>query len=275
MNPKYFYYISDQKVTMLKAQLNSWGVSIPDINPKIEFAGLSFGANVKFQKDENIIRETLLLLKGLQKGNFIKSLDSGNLDLSNYYQDESSWFSGLFSFEPLIEKKVGAYILWKTWNNSIILLVGSPHNIIGATEQQTLMGTPLVIENLLDFMEVASQKKETLTPLETTEFDSSWSVIDIDRVFSFRGLYPDKDREPQPGEGAIIALFCAKHLRRLRQQKVETLFKIFREVEINRKIDLPQLIKGLSQTSLPSSEVNDLSRCKKIYVGSPIYTALK
>jgi len=295
MDIKYFYYISDYKVGMLKAQLNSWELNVPDINPKMEFAGLSFGANIKFRKDENLVRETLSLINRLQKSELLKTLDTNIPDSKNYYKDESVWFSGIFSFQPFIHKSVGAYFLWKILGDTLILLIGSPCNILGVGDLESdsnLMskgGTPLLIEHLLSYINKVSQRNEIETISDNLDVDPEWlnKLIDLDRISYLarnwdNNEYPNEPLSQLPKRqdennlkhGMAIVLFCAKHLRKLRQQKIETIFKVIMEVKLDRRNDLPELIAELEKIPLQDSERNKLSKCKQVIIGSPIYTAL-
>jgi hypothetical protein len=113
---KYFHYISGSKVNMLGAQ-----------------AGIAVSSS-----DEDLSLRTIELTRKLEEHGEVADLSPDRrLGSSSYYRSSGLWRHGLFYFTagggP---KPVGAvsYIAWHVHDESIILLVGSPQNLLEQKE---------------------------------------------------------------------------------------------------------------------------------------------
>src|SRR5215813_10973634 len=99
MTPKYFHYISKPKVEMLLAQVRRRPLALLSFNPKLEFAGISVGADLKSEPNKGLVTDTLRLLKTLKKQRAITAVEAEHeLDSRNFYHSEEIWRHGLFYF---------------------------------------------------------------------------------------------------------------------------------------------------------------------------------
>lgn len=130
MKTRYFYYISKAKVDMLLSQLRYSKLALPKIRPKVGVAGVEIEAEISPQARENLIHDTLSLLRLMTRKRLIRDLaDSSVIDTREFWHDQGCWFNGLFLFS--VEVELTTYFLWRTYQDALILLVGSPLNILG------------------------------------------------------------------------------------------------------------------------------------------------
>ena len=129
---KYFYYISKPKVDMLKAQIGTAGFSLASISSKLGLGAASVSLTAERQA-QSLVGDTLSLVKALEKRKALKpSYDLPRLNASDFYHDQGTWKSGLFKFDSICDQPTVTYALWRVLKGSLILLIGSPNNILGA-----------------------------------------------------------------------------------------------------------------------------------------------
>jgi len=298
MNLKYFYYISKEKIDMLNAQLEHKKIQFMNFNPKITFSGFSVTANVK-TKHHNIINDTLSVIEKLNKKKFVKSIDQVSaLRKKSFYHDDSIWFNGLFYYD-IQEVKIASYFIWKYWNNSIILLIGSPLNIIGEKTMQKGIyapGTHLAWDSVINFMTLNFQtdennllgisRLELIDAIDKQKFagipisaSDDWEMLfrnspDMPNVEPHHEMQSKYERYNNYELGALdLGLFCVKYLSALPQNNIDTLFKVTRKIDLRRPTDLPKWIAAFGEFSTQAN-LKDMERYRHIYLGSPIYTAL-
>jgi hypothetical protein len=111
VTPKFFYYISKSKVNMLLPSLSAKGT---------------------YGKNGELVKDTLMLIEELERQHLLFPMaDSHQIEPSLYITDNALWRHGLFSFSTEYHPAVATYLLWRTYSDSIVLLVGSPNNILG------------------------------------------------------------------------------------------------------------------------------------------------
>jgi hypothetical protein len=91
------------------------------------------------------------------------------LETTLFIQDKGTWHHGLFSFNhpPYFrdhKMSVITYVLWRTFGASIVLLVGSPRNILGEEavirDGVLIPGSNGAFFHLLDFIDNSIQTDE-------------------------------------------------------------------------------------------------------------------
>jgi hypothetical protein len=260
---RYFYYISESKVEMLKNQVER-RFALPEISPKIGIGGFSLGIDYKGRDGTKIgiVKETVSLLKRLTKLKMVLPLEGAQeLDTSSFYHDEDVWFHGLYSLRAsgLFEKRheeeyVITYVLWRTVGQRIFLLLGSPLNVIG--KKRVKEGIQLR-ESTIGILETVIQEEflRTIHSLEDADPNEIYSVkthaSDPRFIIEVQGReFEGHDRRLGVTRGTVLAAFCFGPLRKLPQTQIETVFKVFYTFPVS------------------SPEYNIL------YLGSPLYTAL-
>ncbi len=283
---------------MLNSQLEHKKFQFLDFNPKVEISGISVGANVRAKNNGGLIDDTLSVIEKLNKKKFVKRLDQvSTLGKNSFYYDNSLWFNGLF-FYNIGEIKIASYFVWKYWENSIILLVGSPLNIVGERTMQEGIyapGTHLSWDSVISFMVQNFQTDENnlvgVSIPENADYGDKQlfakilamdSNVDSERIL-IGSQYKAKPHDEmlsiyqKSGKyklGALdFGLFCAKYLSALPQSDVDILFKVTRIMDLNRPTDLPEWISIFNRFSAQAN-LKGMERYRRIYLGSPVYTAL-
>lgn len=259
---KYFYYISKSKVELLQAQLTT-KTNFSEINTTVEFGGAGVGVGLKSQQNNVLAKQTLSLLKIMSKRQLIKPLplDSETISSTIFYADKSDWHSGLISqmSEHPYENNFNygdfryftAFILWRLLDeNTLLLLLGSPNNIIGESEinQKYYVGSTFLIINYL-LMAIGKITQEA----ENTVL-SSWELSSFPKALS-------------------LAKFCINNLRDLPKYRIDIVFKVFQKLNFVLPDDLPEWAYFIKW--LPDSEKAIFEKCRTVIIGSPLYTAIE
>jgi hypothetical protein len=290
MQPKTFYYISQTKIELLRPQLDP-AISLPEISPKIELPGLGLGVDFKLATpDKSLVRSLLELLKKMKKRKLLRPLaETQKLESNLYYTDTAEWYHGLFAFRGALglgdrPVRVISYLLWRPWNNAILLLAGSPQHIVGEAivrEGVYVYGTSGTLASILSF---ASQTLETGEPnlvgagpqrsvahpgVETLP----WLKADAETLDVGEETLPPE--LPAASEALATGLMCVRYFSRLPKSCLELAFTPFRRLKFNRQADLPRWASELlNAPGLPDSLIDFFWKCRAIYIGSPLYTAL-
>jgi len=299
MTPKYFHYISKAKVDMLLAQVRRRPLGLLSFSPKIEFAGISLGADLKSEANKGLVTDTLRLLKTLKRQRAITAVDAERkLDSRNFYHSEDMWRHGCFYFATLPSFTV-TYLLWRTYNQSVVLLAGSPENIIGQINIRDgvhIASTGEAMETLgsEDFLRAIEQDEPTRSTAYEPDFDDGILSENIDWLHMTH----------VKSNAAPMAMFCFRHLTRLTEMRVETVFKVFSTLEsvtgnflsdlnleyegIRSQLDeddskKPKWQQGAEhrkfveeywKARISKAKMLGLQNYKTVHIGSPVYTAL-
>ena len=266
MSIKYYYYISRNKVNLLKGQINP-KTTFSKLGAKAEIPGLSLELGVEKDAAHNdqtqLIEDLSTVIDSLRKQKEILPLvENSKLDSSLLYLDSSDWHHGLYSLKMTeAEEQVITYITWRTSQNRIFLLLGSPTNILGdaVVSEGSEYSLPSsrtvnkVVESSLQWEFV--QTLDDCDAMDSGEFSikidpslPSPLKVDINNIASSKLIKAKNDVL----RGNALAIFCATDLARLPSSKLETVFKIYHVLPVSR-------------SAAPFDAV---------YVGSPIYTAL-
>lgn len=289
MNPKYYFYISKDKVAMLSRQVfhNSGLSNLFSLKPKVNLFGIEVETEISRKALENDdVKALSRLYSKMRKDGLITSLEQRtSLETGIFFEDEGEWFNGLYVFRS--HPDVITYFVWRVWNDSLILLVGSPSNIIGEKTVNAGVwapGTNFVWQEVLNFINRDVAPDEVI--LSTPTFESKdvvaarWLEDQVNNsglqkepiVLStdgdYRGVASDILGEHSLGSmGArdlSIATLCFKYLARLQKSKIDLVFRLFSKIDFSESARLK--LKG---------DLNiDITSLRSIYIGSPLYTAL-
>ena len=261
---RYFRYVSRAKVDMLDAQLRRF--RWPQLKAKAEVRGVSVEATSP-PPDDNLIRRVAATRKRLERRKLLVALPAeGPLELSPYYADTSPWREGLFSFvgTNVADEKpssVVTYLLWKQRADALILLAGSPLNVIGepvAREGVTAGGTDGTTAAIASFAQRILRTDEPAFAQEEAPATQNERTIPI-------GWFDLPD-------GVALALLCATQLQRLPLANIDVVFRLF------HRLDLDAAAWTRSALSLLDGKADEETlrafwNFRAVYVGSPIYTA--
>jgi len=281
MRPKNFYYISQAKVELLKPQLGPT-FSLPEISPKIELPGFGLGVDFKSTApDKSLVRSLLKLLRPLA--------ETQEMESNIYYTDTAEWYNGLFAFKGALglgdePVRVISYLLWRPWNNAILLLAGSPQHILGEAivrEGVYVYGTSGTLASILSFalqtLEAGEPNLVGDGPQRPVAHPSAetlpWLKLDPATLDVSEEILPPE--LPAASEALATGLMCVHYFSRLPKSCLELAFTPFRRLNFNRQADLPRWASELlNAPGLPDSLIDFFWKCRAIYIGSPLYTAL-
>jgi hypothetical protein len=300
---KYFHYLSKAKLEMLTAQMRRPLLSTFSVAPKIQFAGLSVGAEVKGEAGKAPVADALKVIDYLKKHDAINEFESFMaIDTSRFYHSETEWRHGVFYFATMVSV-TGTYLLWTTRGDSLTLLAGSPANIIGQTtpvQGVTLSSTGDALNTL-----GSSSFLEEIREEEENHFSSALHVqatlplgrppfSHIDWIYTIH----------TGSRAAPLAMFCFRYLSQLPSARIDTVFKLFSTFrsakadcqgdlyaehqaameELNRdETTKPEWERGPAHRQyveerwardLSDGRRFNLQLYKNVYLGSPVYTAL-
>lgn len=285
---------------MLLNQLRRSRFSFPKIKPKVDVAGVGLEVELNSQAKQDLIEDTLRLLEIMEKKDLLKSLlPDSKIDSDVFWRDEGLWFNGLFTFRATPD--IVSYFLWKTHGDSIILLVGSPLHILGdkiIREGVFAPGTSAAWRGVIDFVDLYIRPDESVLvfdpsrdvgftflskektyqdeleelPLKMAEFDVAPDTEIRDVATE---LFSRESIVYMSGQRALsLGILCLKYLSRLPQSRVDTVFKVFFEDSLEVPEDLPKWFSTLSGISEDLVAQLGLEKYRRVYIGSPIYTAL-
>ncbi|MFD5513737.1 hypothetical protein ACFWIB_39280 [Streptomyces sp. NPDC127051] len=219
----------------------------------------------------------------------------GVLGTSGYYRDHSVWAHGLYSFtgDHGLDGdgvRVVSYLAWKRWHDAIILLAGSPVNVLGegdlvVREGLRAYGTTGTWASIVQFAESGLRGADNEQPLlgvagvaggvDTGALDAAglpWA--------DWGGRLMELTETPAPPEllasprGMALAALCLRYLSVLPAGRIETTFRITQHFLIGLRGPLPDWLVRILGEGGGGAERRELMRgCKRVYVGSPVYTA--
>jgi hypothetical protein len=287
MQNKYFYYISPAKLDMLEPQLRK--SVFPKITPTFKVPGVEVQVQAGGSQTVSTLTGRLLQVRdALKKTGQLEDIHKANgLRNGVFYQDQDMWHSGLFSFKGTASLQAGSlravsYLLWRPWNDAIILLAGSPLNVLGEKNIREGLwagGTSGTWQWMLEFASTCLKTDENvLVAVGKKQKQEAYPAVEwVD--WNPAGMNEqDQDMPMEMSEtpdALSIAILCVRYLSRLPLTKVDTAFTIFNDLEMKRRVNLPVWTRALLETpGLDSNLRNVLLKCKKIYIGSPLYTAI-
>jgi hypothetical protein len=282
-----FLYISKTKIEGLEAGL--WRRHKPEITLSASAPGGLVKLDVKppAQVADLYRRTDALIRKMERRKQLVPMPEQGELGSSDFYHDDAVWANGLFSFKgdfslEQADARVVTYLLWRRWQDSIVLLAGSPLNVLGehvVREGVWAYGTTGTLATLVHFTETALRTDEEnvvgVSPsgaqpeaggLNWTNGGTGWPSASL----------PDEELRPEilsSPPGLALAALCLGHLAGLPAGPIETTFRITQRIAVNLRGNVPRWAVDLLGRR-GREQLDFLRRCQAVYVGSPLYTAL-
>ncbi|MFJ8077265.1 hypothetical protein ACIQ7Q_25880 [Streptomyces sp. NPDC096176] len=293
MTVRQYIYISKTKVEGLEATLfrkvpvtGRLSAEIPGIGG-IELAPSPSGAQTDLHRRTHDVR------RRLEKRKMITTLPgAGVLGTSDYYRDHSVWAHGLYSFagDAALDGdgvRVVSYLAWRRWHDSIILLAGSPLNVLSEADllvRQGLRarGTTGTWATIIRFADSGLRGPDEESPLLGVTGSPNAQAPDTAGLpwADWHGHLVELTETPAPPEllvsprGMALATLCLRYLSVLPAERIETTFRISQHVMLGHRGPLPaRLLSILGEGGGGPERLRLLRGCKRVYVGSPVYTA--
>lgn len=283
-----YRYISKTKLGVLEAQLRrrwKWVLEAP--TPAGGRAVLESHADPQ-EGAGDLVRRAEWLTKKMRQKHYIVPLDhQDGLVTSTYYEDKFEWFEGLYAFQGDISLEAGttqlvSYLLWRRWRNSIILLAGSPENVLGervVRDGVWAYGTTGTWGAVKAFAERNLRTDEWnvvgVSGVSSTEEGSEFPWIEWDAG----SLPDDSDTSPQElwavhtPRALALATLCVGYLAELPQRKINSTFQITDVLDLALSGQLPDWVETNLAAKHRGNELFKLIRgCEKVYLGSPLHT---
>jgi hypothetical protein len=268
-----FAYISRPKVATLDPQLKR-RFPLQGLSAKVTVPGAEVTVSgERGEQEDDLVARTIGVERKLRRRNLVKNLAAeSQLDPSSYYADEATWWNGLFAFSGdfSLSKDAGrvvSYLLWRPWLDSIVLLAGSPENVLGERvirDGVWAYGTTGTWATILRFAETTFATDEPGYEAVTA---ASASTPAVGHQAAPDGLFDSPS-------GLALAVICARYLSALPHTTVETVFRVSQRFPIQTPGLLPDWAqKALGHGSAGGRRVELVRRCEAVYVGSPLYTA--
>ena len=251
---KFFYYISKQKVDMLSSQLQ-----LP-----------SSDSDAK-----SLVANTRILIDNLKASNNIVSLtDHKTLEAPGFIEDRGSWRQGLYSFFATGEEVV-TYVCWKALDSVLVLLVGSPNNILGEKVVRDGMSVPGTSGALMRVLRFINNEMKTDEPravsLEPLPFYGSYGndhnthalaegVVELSKA-PIESL-PSTIHDSSGWDFPNVERLCSEYLQDLPLTRIETIFKIY------------STFNKTSDTNEYSGQTRTNRNFDTVFIGSPLYIAI-
>lgn len=278
-------YVSRTKVEVLEADLSRW--RRPQVSAAVSAPGIQLGVTPPAGAPDLYRRTNALIRKMEHRKRIVPLPEYGQLGISCFYRDQSEWAHGLYSFKGDFSldrdsARVVTYLLWRRWQDSIILLAGSPENVLGERVIRGgiwAYGTTGTWTTLLHFAEAALHTDEpniiglTSTADRPEAGDLKWMKQD--------NVQADVQEEPLPSEmidsprALALGTLCLGQLSNLPTGRIDTAFRVFQRLPLALRGELPGWVAELLRREGGREKLDFLRQCKTIYVGSPLYTALR
>ena len=265
------------------SQLSRSKLAIPKITPKIGVAGIEVEAEISSQARQDLIRDTVTLLRLMTRRKLIKDLAEGPaIDTGGFWHDEGTWFNGLYLFR--VEVDLATYFLWKVFQDAIFLLVGSPLNILGEKIMRDgveIPGTSGACHRILRFVDRNIQPDEIVLAADKRYQDHpyfAWLKLPgmTYDVANDAHLQETFEYTSSQSKALSLGVLCLRNLICLPQSEIDTVFRLFHEYDFEHPRDLLDWGSVLSKFSQKkTAKQMGLVNVRRVFVGSPIYTALK
>lgn len=302
MDLSYFEYISKTKVEMLEAQLAKRRF-MRGLAAKISLFGVTAEVSAENEADESLVRRALSLVQALDRRSLIYSIgEEEELDTTKFYQDQSTWAHGLFSFSGDIggfradgggwdrsEASLISYFVWRRWRDSIILLAGSPLNVLGESQicgDARAPGTSSTWNSVKRFAKHVFPRDADERPyIQTTSAEARQRHSETDWVDwrpRTHGLMAEPLRSPllPPSWAHVprsveLGFLCTALLNELPRTTIRLTFRILEKLDVPSMENHAALItREFDESADNQSWKGELGACRSLYIGSPIAVSL-
>ena len=320
---KYFHYISRNKVEMLLPQVRR-GALAATAAQKVSLSEIADVSECNSRNNPELITQLQELVAGLEKNKLILDISTNDPPKKGAFaRCMRKWRHGLFYFKGGVPTFWGAskneelliltviYVAWTRLGDAIILLVGSPNNILGekvAPEGVFMPGTGGVEESVRTLLNSLRTDEPIAAMREEHRLGGDIAIPEI--TLGSEQRYTDEygsERMPLPGFepdwfSLSLAQFCIGYLANLPEASIETIFRVLstnESINDNFQLDVEQFAdKDLEDTPRWMDDSADyikdyikqkddewrkikeqsakaqLSGISRVIFGSPIYTAL-
>jgi hypothetical protein len=264
LSVKFFYYVSESKVRQLSGQ----------VGPTTRLSGLraktsAVGFGVEFElgreaaqtNEAQLTRQVTDVMRRLRRsGQIASSRADEPLSTSRFYQDTGDWHHGIYSLKLTgSAEETATYVAWRAEDNRIFMLFGSPTNVVGERRvsegSEYTLGSTRIVGEVME----SSLQWEFIQALQGCDDEEQLSLVF--RPGPHALLNVDVARRtrlelikaaPETIRGSALATLCETALGMLPVSRVEAVFRIFHSLPVSRAI----------------------APYDRVYVGSPVYTAL-
>ena len=198
-----------------------------------------------------------------------------------FYSDSNKWHNGLFTVSHFGGEGALTYVLMRQHGENLILLIGSPKNILGNISAGVGIQMPDTSGGVFAFLSLfsgaylngADLHDEFLFPHELRNADTDEGNLQVERVSSryaeeWWGFYggmlscDDRLRSDPTLYAQCMLRFCNTDISQLPVTPIETVFKVF------AKWQVPRSVSDKTNPDLPFADVNCFC------IGSPLFTAV-
>ena len=300
---RYFYYISKSKVSMLRPQVRGTKAFVKSLKPQIKAPGFSIASEISREDwdRESLVRGVEQITEDMKKNSKLISLSNARaIESEIWYRDTNSWRSGIVAFQGGFSFSdgdgVASYILWRIHRGALLVLVGSPQNILDelvVNEKLLFQGSSgalMEIDSLFSSLLKTDEERAVYLPKNrrrcegvlwqgepyietdnmTTVDERTASQVTIAPYFSCAD------------EGSVkVGALCLDYLSGLPQVSLEVVFRIFSKYKFQKE-NTPELEEflrpyeedlGLWGQGTTRSGLRD-QKFVAVYVGSPLYTVI-
>jgi hypothetical protein len=293
MTIRQYVYISKTKIDSLEAELFRKRPVTGQLNLEIPGIGGVELSPAPATPQTELRRRTNGVRRRLEKRKMTETLpETGVLGTTGYYWDHSVWAHGLYSFAGDFALngdgvRVVSYLAWKRWHDAIILLAGSPVNVLGegdlvVREGLRAYGTTGTWASIIQFAESGLRGPESESPLLGVAGSANTETLDAAGLpwADWGGRLLELTGVPAPPEllvsprGMALAALCLRYLSVLPAGRIDTTFRISQHLLLGLRGPLPDwLVQVLGEGGGGAERLALLRGCKRVYVGSPVYTA--
>lgn len=290
----YFHYMSQEKLETLLALSSRESFKLTSITP----TGV-IGPNRSLMRGEERQPGYLVslgedVIASVNAGVRAAPPDRGEfLEVTKFYHDLSAWRSGVFSFDSSCEQPTLVYVAWRAVRNSLVLLVGSPNNIVGAKKVEGdcfIPGTQGAHLRILDFVDqtLGTDERVMVSVFEPELFgDTSVAVPELTNGEVISRLHPkamaarwhditkgDLSLPASSDEkGLRLGFLCLKNMLRLPQTRIEVIFRVFGEYSIPKAREVDRFGTYKPVDKIAEAKNIQLLNYDKIYLCSPVFVS--
>lgn len=246
--------------------------------------------SIHSNSQNNLVNDALTLIESLASTKMLSPVpSSGSMSPDGFYEDRANWHSGLFSLNWMGNTPSVVYAMFRNTDDAIVLLVGSPNNILGdkiVSAEYVVPGTSGAQMAILEYVSSMFDVKE---PVAVTEGEVE--------TYGYHGPVPEQTNSPirnpfrvterdwhgyrkgpsfmngrEERKGESLAILCLSQLRKLPPGRLDLAFRLFSAHQIlhpNGPFEY-----DFERKHYQEAKKLGVYRYKTVYLGSPLYTAL-
>ena len=229
------------------------------------------------------VADCLMVIERLNEHKLVAAFDDHtSIAAGTFYSSSGTWRVGLFCFQAFGSAAAVAYFAWRRFDSTLVLLAGSPDNVIGRRVAQD----GISIRRTGDIMQ---SLEPSIRDIMTSEEVSPAKGLPRRRVYvqpldENRRIEQRRNRIYTNIPLATLSLFCLRDLATLPEMNIETVFRIYRQsahhgdaladLEAENAAGRAEYPTLFDEQSLTTARTLGLAGIRHIYVGSPLYVAI-